>query len=431
MLSQRLFASSRALFASWNSQGARLYGSDNVGKCLQELGDISVTPGSEEYETKTKIYNPAFAMEHPAFVALPTCVEDIQRCLKVATINRVPIAVRSGGHCFSGYSTIDSRGFVVSMNSMKDINWSTDSVKVQSGASWKNVYDHMDDSVLVVGGCCPSVGIGGYVLGGGYGLLSRRFGLASDNALSMTMITADGENVVQANPDKNSDLFWGLCGGGGGNFGVLVDVEFKTHPAPPMFTWMSFSFHSTEQSELALKLIADSVNKMPDGLNVDMLIHKLTGYNQLVVDAVYSEIEMERFPLLQELRKIVDEQFFNVKQYQQYKVLSEEYARRHGYVHFERKPVYMKGSFLNDFPPQLAGVLVELMIRLVSLSLSMLVDKYLPKAPLFQPTLTERLCMIAIRMANLTRKQNGRQCTALPVKFILYWLRGITLKEAM
>lgn len=343
-----------------STQRARLYSSDNVGRCLQELGDISVTPGSEEYQQKTKIYNPAFSKEHPAFVALPNCMEDVQRCLKVATVNRVPIAVRSGGHCFSGYSTIDSNGFVVSMNNMKEINWLTNSVKVQAGASWKNVYDRMSDSILVVGGCCPSVGIGGYVLGGGYGMLSRKFGLASDNALSMTMVTADGENVVEASPDKNSDLFWGLCGGGGGNFGVLIDVEFKTHSAPPMFTWMSTSFHSTEQSELALKSIAEFANKLPDGLNVDMLIHKLTGYNQLIVDAVYSDKEMEQHPLLQELKKIADEKFFDVNHYDQYKVLSEKYAHRHGYVHFEGKPVYMKGSFLNDFPPQLAGVLVEL-----------------------------------------------------------------------
>ena len=170
--------------------------------------------------------------------------------------------------------------------------------------------------------------------------MSRRFGLASDNALSMTMITADGENVVKASPEENSDLFWGLCGGGGGNFGVLFDVEFKTHTAPSSFTWSSFSFHNSRQSEQALKLIADCVHQMPDGLNFDMLIHKLPGYNQLVVDAVYSNSEMEQFPLLKQLRKIVDTKYLDIKHYDQYKVLSEEYALRHGYVHFEGKPVW-------------------------------------------------------------------------------------------
>ncbi len=339
---------------------ARSYGCDNVSKCLQELSDISITPGSEEYNSKTRMYNPAFAQEHPAFVALPNSVDEVQKCLKSANFYKVPLAVRSGGHCFSGYSTIDSRGFVLSLNKLKAIKWSDNSVKVQGGASWRDVYNQMDNDVLVVGGCCPSVGIGGYVLGGGYGLLSRRFGLASDNALSMTMITADGENVVKASPEENSDLFWGLCGGGGGNFGVLFDVEFKTHTAPPSFTWSSFSFHNSQQSEQALKLIADCVHMIPDGLNIDMLIHKLPGYNQLVVDAVYSNNEMEQFPLLKQLRKIVDTKYLDIKHYDKYKVLSEEYALRHGYVHFEGKPVYMKGSFLDDFPPQLADILIEL-----------------------------------------------------------------------
>ncbi len=218
----------------------------------------------------------------------------------------------------------------------------------------------MSDNILVVGGCCPSVGIGGYVLGGGYGLLSRRFGLASDNALSMSMVTADGENVVKASPEENTDLFWGLCGGGGGNFGVLVDVTFKLHPAPSSFTWSSFNFHTSQESEQALKLVAQSMHKMPDGLNVDMLIHKLPGYNQLVVDTVYSDSEMEQFTLLEDLKAIVGQHYHKAEVYTQYKELSKQYATRHGYVQFEGEPVYMKGSFLNDFPPQLAAELVEL-----------------------------------------------------------------------
>ncbi len=105
------------------------------------------------------MYNPAFAQEHPAFVALPNSVEEVQKCLKSANFYKVPLAVRSGRHCFAGYSTIDSRGFVLSLNKLKAIKWSNNSVKVQGGASWGDVYNQMDNNVLVVGGCCPSVGI--------------------------------------------------------------------------------------------------------------------------------------------------------------------------------------------------------------------------------------------------------------------------------
>lgn len=330
----------------------------NVDKCLQELSAMSVVPDTPQYKVRTKIYNPAFAREHPAFVALPESIEDCQKCLSVATYYKVPVAVRSGGHCFGGYSTIDACGFVISLIKMKEIEWSDSTVKVQAGSSWGNVYDQMDDSkYLVVGGCCPSVGIGGYVLGGGYGLLSRRFGLASDNTLNMTMVSADGERVVSANQDENSDLFWSLCGGGGGNFGILIDATFKLHPAPPSFTWSSFNYHSTGDSEKALKLIAQNIDKMPDGLNVDMLIHKLSGYKQLVVDAVYSDSEIEKSSVIQGLKEIVDS---HSEVYTHYKKLSKDYAERHGYVHFEGEPVYMKGSFLNDIPPQLVDELIQL-----------------------------------------------------------------------
>ena len=339
----------------------QLSSSGSVEKCLQELSSISVTPGTTAYQQYTKIYNPAFAFEHPAFVALPTSIEECQKCLAVASINKVPVAVRSGGHCFAGYSTIGGNGFVISIVKMNDINWSDDatSVKIQAGASWNDVYTQMPDNKLVVGGCCPSVGIGGYVLGGGYGLLSRRFGLASDNALSMTMVTANGERVVNASPNQNSDLFWGLCGGGGGNFGVLVDVTFKTHPAPPSFTWSSFNFRTQKESEIALKLIGNHVKDIPDGLNVDMLIYQSTGYNQLDVDCVFSDSELANFPLVKGLKELVGSHLHKPTVYQYYRDLSTAYALRHGFVQFEGQPVYMKGSFINDFPPTLASELIN------------------------------------------------------------------------
>ena len=97
-------------------------------------------------------------------------------------------------------------------------------ITVQSGANWGDVYSAVDNSgYIVVGGCVPAMGIGGYILGGGYSMLSRGR-LACDSAISFTMVTADGEEVVEATTTVNEDLFWGLRGGGGGNFSVLVDV---------------------------------------------------------------------------------------------------------------------------------------------------------------------------------------------------------------
>ena len=89
----------------------------------------------------------------------------------------------------------------------------------------------MDSETLIAGGECPTVGVGGYTLRGGFGPLSTTFGLAVDNVISMTMVTVDGGSAVVANAFTNSDLFWALRGGGGGNFGIVTDVTFRVHKA--------------------------------------------------------------------------------------------------------------------------------------------------------------------------------------------------------
>ncbi len=100
-----------------------------------------------------------------------------------------------------------------------------------------DVYSSLEDTGYVaVGGCVPAVGIGGYILGGGYSMLSRAYGgLACDKAMSFTMVTADGDKVVTASAKENEDLFWALKGGGGGNFGIIVDVTLEVCPQPNQF----------------------------------------------------------------------------------------------------------------------------------------------------------------------------------------------------
>ena len=339
----------------------------NIAKCLQELSDIAVTPPSPDYSELTKIYNPAYLIKSdlPAFVAVPTSTADVQRCIQSATLNNVPVALRSAGHCFAGYCTIGENGFVVNLShSMKGMEWSDSSVTVQVGASWEDVYIQLDDTKhLIVGGCCPSVGLAGYILGGGYGLLSRSFGLGSDSVLKMTMVTADGQSVVRASPDENPDLYWGLCGGGGGNFGVLVDVTLSLHPPKASFTWMSYNFKTASDSEKALKLLGESLTEIPDDINIDMALNRSNGQNLLSMDVVVSNPALIEHPLLLTLRKIAgSNKNVETKTFRSYKKLVNEYALLHGYVHYEKKPVYMKGCFINELPPQLASDLINLTI---------------------------------------------------------------------
>lgn len=93
----------------------KLHGGGSAYAALEQLRDIAVTPEQPElYHDAVKIYNPAYSYEQPAFVAFPKNVEDIKRCLKIADKTNTPVAVKSGGHCFAGYSTTDSDGFVIS-----------------------------------------------------------------------------------------------------------------------------------------------------------------------------------------------------------------------------------------------------------------------------------------------------------------------------
>src|SRR6185437_8198360 len=97
------------------------------------------------------------------------------------------------------------------------------------GARLGNVYSGLGAHGLAIpAGTCPSVGIGGHVLGGGFGLASRAWGLASDNLLAVQIVTADGK-VIVADPTHHADLYWACRGGGGGNFGIATRFTFRTH----------------------------------------------------------------------------------------------------------------------------------------------------------------------------------------------------------
>jgi FAD/FMN-containing dehydrogenase len=107
-------------------------------------------------------------------------------------------------------------------------------LSVQAGAQWAHVYEALGDKAFIVGGGCGTVGVGGYTLGGGIGYLSRVYGLAVDNVLSYQVVTATG-SLVTASRSQHPSLFWALSGGGGGNFGVLVSVDFRCHTPPSRY----------------------------------------------------------------------------------------------------------------------------------------------------------------------------------------------------
>jgi FAD/FMN-containing dehydrogenase len=189
------------------------------------------TRGAPGFREAAELFNTRFDSIHPAAIARCRSAADVAACIRFARDHDVPIAVRSGGHSYAGYST--GRGLVIDVARMNRVavDPSTGTASVGAGARLVDMYSTLASAgVLVPGGSCPTVGIAGLTLGGGIGVVGRKYGLTCDNLHSVQMVTADG-SVLTCDESSNADLFWACRGGGGGNFGVATRFTFGTHPA--------------------------------------------------------------------------------------------------------------------------------------------------------------------------------------------------------
>jgi hypothetical protein len=142
----------------------------------------------------------------------------------------VPLALRSGGHSFAGYSTTSGLVLDVTRMNTVQVDAQAGTATIGAGARLIDVYAALAEHNLALpAGSCPSVGIAGLALGGGVGVLGRKFGLTCDNLLAAEVVAANG-NVLTCDASQHADLFWALRGGGGGNFGVATSFTFQVHP---------------------------------------------------------------------------------------------------------------------------------------------------------------------------------------------------------
>jgi FAD/FMN-containing dehydrogenase len=176
----------------------------------------------------------------------------------------VPLAARSGGHSYAGFSTPD-RGVVVDLGTLRGITVRDDNTAVVgAGARLIDVYAVLaaHDRALPAGSC-PTVGIAGSTLGGGIGVLARAYGLTCDHLKSATVVSADG-SVHTASAGANADLYWALRGGGGGNGVIVTDFTFATVPAP---TVTVFSLHfAAARTARVLRAWSQWMDAAPDRL---------------------------------------------------------------------------------------------------------------------------------------------------------------------
>ena len=172
----------------------------------------------------------------PYLVAIPSSTGDLANIVRYCSERALRLTTKSGGHSAAGYC-LNSDAIVIDLSSLNSISSKDRGSKltVGVGARWRDVYDYLGNGksrYMVVGGGCGSVGVGGYLLGGGYSFLSRSYGLASDSITRMEVVGADGSvySLDGTQTDRDAaDLYWALRGGGGGNFAVVAKADLRLH----------------------------------------------------------------------------------------------------------------------------------------------------------------------------------------------------------
>lgn len=197
-------------------------------------GDL-LLPADPAYRQASELFNPRFDAIHPQAVARCATVADVAACVSFARDSGTPLAIRSGGHCYEGWST--GPGLVIDTRRLKAVDIASGTATVGAGASLIDVYAALAaKGVGISGGSCPTVGIAGLTLGGGIGVVDRAWGVACDNLIGATVVTADGATLA-CSATEHPDLLWACQGGGGGTFGVVTSLTFRTRPTKPIATW--------------------------------------------------------------------------------------------------------------------------------------------------------------------------------------------------
>lgn len=189
-------------------------------------------PSDDGYDDARALWNRRFD-RRPAVIARCRTAEDVRQAVTFARAHGLELSVKGGGHAFAA-NTVGEGGLLVDLSLMKGISVDADSrmVRVEPGVKWGELDSvTQKHGLATVGGTVSSVGVAGFVLGGGSGNLTRKHGMAVDNLLAAEVVTADGR-IVRTSATEHPDLFWALRGGGG-NFGVVTAFDLRLHPVGP------------------------------------------------------------------------------------------------------------------------------------------------------------------------------------------------------
>ena len=237
-----------------------------VSELADSLDGRLFLQADEGYAAAKKVWNGMFDSKQPAMVVQCTSTDDVVNAVDFARERNLLVSVKGGGHSYPGKSTSDG-GMMIDLSNLYsvDVDPNAKSARVDGGA----LLGHVDNAalqhnLLTTTGVVSHTGVGGFTLGGGMGRTDRIMGLAIDNLLEATVVTASGD-VVRASADENAELFWELRGGGG-NFGIVTEFVFRLHSFSPTVYGGDLIY---EVGKEFFEFYAELLDATPDEANIE------------------------------------------------------------------------------------------------------------------------------------------------------------------
>jgi FAD binding domain/Berberine and berberine like len=280
--------------------GAIASGVQLDGRAVDELatsfGGALICPDDAMYDDQRRIWNGSID-RRPTLIAHCSGVADVISAVRFAREHEQLVAVRGGRHSYPGLGVCDG-GMVIDLGQMKGIRVDPDArtARAQAGALLGDLDRETQAFGLAVpAGIVTHTGLAGLTLGGGVGWLERKYGLTIDQLLSVDVVTAEGE-FVRASEEVNTDLFWGVRGGGG-NFGIVTEFEFRLNPVGPTVLAGPIMW-AMEDSPKVLRFYREWIKEVPDELTtivthrrvlpVPTIPEELHGKHVVVVGTCYA-----------------------------------------------------------------------------------------------------------------------------------------------
>ncbi len=327
---------------------------DTLNSLRASLDGFVSTPGEPAYLKATSLDNGRI-VRSPLAVVHASSTQDIVETIRYAKNCSLQLTVKAGGHSYAGYCLNDG-GIVLDLSGLNHITLgaTTNSIVVEMGCTWEDVYKYLESfasHLVAIGGTCLSVGVAGFLLGGGYSFLSRSYGLGADNVISLTIVTAEGEVLIvspQASTEEERNLFWACLGGGGGNFGIVISATLMLHVLSPSRILGGELIYPIERLDTVMAFYNEWVKMVPNSLAVygyigDLLttVEKKHVTRRLRFQPVFNGDFREGVKLLEPLLALepLEVRFFNVSFFEYLRICDH-------YTSAARRRSYTRSGFL-------------------------------------------------------------------------------------